>query len=995
MAEEDVNVKFGASIDDLKDKLGEVQDIFKKVTERFAVMAAVVAGGAAFKEFINATNELNGEATKLSKTLGITGDEAGVLNTALGDVGASADDYTGAFLKFNRQLRAGGDEMKAMGVDVDALKTGQKDSNQVFQEAIRLIGTYKPGVDQTQAAMKILGRNVEDAGKFLKLFGGSAEDTASKLEEARKKNEELNLNITTQGLSATKAYKAAMNDVGDVMMGLKKTIGEAVIPIFTEMANNLAEIGPDLVAGTKAAVETFIAVWQTLRQTVAVVWDAVKEIASAFSSTWRGVFGEDGPGAMQIFKNALALVQMAAIGFRIGVEVVLEAVKTGFVLLGETLTNWAAMADRIFHFDFAGAKATWRNGLAEREKMLAESGNRMVAIAEKGREDLDKVMMSTSGGGPTKASTPAGAPAGGDKKFEIKDSKGDAEAVKLAQAKLALAQATNASSLSLQLEYLKQYQSQLDVAYKNNLVSDKAYYDAKLAGELVAADAVLEAKRKELEEQKKLQSSTSGNSSAAEKLKFAAQEQKILGEINVLEAKRADTIRANADAYKSAEQQRTDAMNSIAATAAKAKADVEVSTERGALDQMLALRQISAADAFAVEQQLEQKSYEATLSALKAKGDAIHGTEAAAMQERAALDAEAEAAHAAHEQKLTSISNAAEVERSKYSLEVMQQSEAGFAQMIGAMIEGTLTLSQAFKNMGKFIEQTFVNLIAKKFAEQLFDTAGLNDAISSVVNFVTEGVTKIIKMFIRSETEETAAKKVGSVQRKAIQTTETTTAIASTETKTTAAIASTETEVAAVETGAVAKIAADEGASGASIAATAASAIANIAAKAWEVAASVYSALAGIPYVGPFLAPVAAIAATAVVLGFIGRIASSEGGEYKVGEDRLNFVHKNETILPAPFAEGLRRMIDSSNTAGNEGHKSWWQVPKNPLASLQNVSQDVEKPAPAQQAQSQQPASIYLNVSAVDGASVKKLFMENGPALAKSLQNQARNFKKV
>ena len=101
----EVNVKFGATIDDFKSKMGEVTGIFGKIIERFGALAAVVAGGAAFKSFIDKTTELTGEASKLSKTLGITVEDAGTLNTALGDIGADADTYTGAFLKFNRALR--------------------------------------------------------------------------------------------------------------------------------------------------------------------------------------------------------------------------------------------------------------------------------------------------------------------------------------------------------------------------------------------------------------------------------------------------------------------------------------------------------------------------------------------------------------------------------------------------------------------------------------------------------------------------------------------------------------------------------------------------------------------------------------------------------------------------------------------------------------------------------------------------------------------------
>ena len=43
---------------------------------------------------------------------------------------------------------------------------------------------------------------------------------------------------------------------------------------------------------------------------------------------------------------------------------------------------------------------------------------------------------------------------------------------------------------------------------------------------------------------------------------------------------------------------------------------------------------------------------------------------------------------------------------------------------------------------------------------------------------------------------------------------------------------------------------------------------------------------------------------------------SSAGGDWQVDRDRLNFVHKNETILPAGIAGKLRSMVESGSGGG-------------------------------------------------------------------------------
>lgn len=103
-----------------------------------------------------------------------------------------------------------------------------------------------------------------------------------------------------------------------------------------------------------------------------------------------------------------------------------------------------------------------------------------------------------------------------------------------------------------------------------------------------------------------------------------------------------------------------------------------------------------------------------------------------------------------------------------------------------------------------------------------------------------------------------------------------------------------------------------------STAANATAGIKNIITKAAEVFANVYSAIAGIPFVGPVLAPVMAVAAGAAVIGMVGKVASAEGGWERVPYDgAMAQLHKEEMVLPAPLAEGLRQLVE--NGGGNRG----------------------------------------------------------------------------
>src|SRR5437764_14275518 len=57
----------------------KVQDAFSQVQKQLLILAGIVAGGTFFKAAITASNDLTSETLKLSKALGISGEEADAL----------------------------------------------------------------------------------------------------------------------------------------------------------------------------------------------------------------------------------------------------------------------------------------------------------------------------------------------------------------------------------------------------------------------------------------------------------------------------------------------------------------------------------------------------------------------------------------------------------------------------------------------------------------------------------------------------------------------------------------------------------------------------------------------------------------------------------------------------------------------------------------------------------------------------------------------------
>lgn len=106
--------------------------------------------------------------------------------------------------------------------------------------------------------------------------------------------------------------------------------------------------------------------------------------------------------------------------------------------------------------------------------------------------------------------------------------------------------------------------------------------------------------------------------------------------------------------------------------------------------------------------------------------------------------------------------------------------------------------------------------------------------------------------------------------------------------------------------------------------------------------------VSAVPYVGPALAAAAFAATVAMIMNSRGHAV----GSWNVPGDMVTKVHAGEMIVPEQFAQNVR---EGGALGGGGG-------------------------------------TIHLHVNAIDAGSVRRLFKNNGAAIAESLRRQARNF---
>jgi hypothetical protein len=167
-------------------------------------------------------------------------------------------------------------------------------------------------------------------------------------------------------------------------------------------------------------------------------------------------------------------------------------------------------------------------------------------------------------------------------------------------------------------------------------------------------------------------------------------------------------------------------------------------------------------------------------------------------------------------------------------------------------------------------------------------------------------------------------------------------------------------KTAATASGVAARTSVEQGGAAASLGAQGASMVRSILSSAAETFAGVFGFLA--PLMGP-LAIGPATAAQATVAGMAGAVASADIGMWQVPTDQLALIHQNELIMPAGPAGALREMLSSGPNGASPGGGG--SVAIHP--------------------------TTHLHVNAIDGPSVASWMRQNGPGMAKALDQAVRH----
>lgn len=374
---DDITVGFGAStsglasgartaVDLVKDgtaqmrgSFGALEGAVGKLTGGVLALVGVMAGGRMFSAAITETVKLAGDVASLSKLFRDSAGEASGWAQALDKADMTTDTLSSTMRQLVTQVRNQEDAVKAAGMVTRGANGEYLNQKTLLFNALDAVKQYKQGTDQLMAAQVLFGRGIDSEviGQLFRMRDALA--------DGRKEAEAAGLVMGVENVKAARDFTMAGKDVNDALAGIKVTIGNAILPVFTELKLQFAS----------AATGTIPALQFAFRG-LGVVLLGIVEVLYGF---WN------------VFSTVIRTVVVGTVG----IVDALTSLMSGDVAGAKT--KWAAMTDMI---------ATEWEDAGKRVEAQSKRSRAAMDMVWNGPTKVDDIYVPPSSGGGNKRFTP-------------------------------------------------------------------------------------------------------------------------------------------------------------------------------------------------------------------------------------------------------------------------------------------------------------------------------------------------------------------------------------------------------------------------------------------------------------------------------------------------------------------------------------------------------------------------------------------------------------
>jgi len=249
-------------------ELGRMAGPLGQLQEKFVAIGALLAGGAVFAEAVRQAAQASEESIKFGRALGVSASEASVLREALDQGNTSQEEFLGAAKGLAKQLRENESGLQAMGLQTRDAAGNLRPLNDLTLDAIGLLNQYRAGTDRALAGQTMFGKGFEMTSNLAEM---NKEAVAGVEEQMRS----LGLVTSQESVAAWQAFDDAGDKSNLVLKGLKQTIGNALMPVLTQMGNWFAAIGPAAITVIRGAIGGLVSLFWGLKTAASVAFNLI------------------------------------------------------------------------------------------------------------------------------------------------------------------------------------------------------------------------------------------------------------------------------------------------------------------------------------------------------------------------------------------------------------------------------------------------------------------------------------------------------------------------------------------------------------------------------------------------------------------------------------------------------------------------------------------------------------------------------------------------
>jgi len=218
----------------LKAGVGSLSGVFSAAAKNPAVLAGGIAaaGTAAFKA-VDEFAQLGLAAGKFSDASGLAIEDASRWMEVSGDLGVSTESVASAVNKMNRAIDP--TLFRDLGIEIKKTADGTTDVNGTFLNVIQHLHDIPDPAERAKQATKLLGRGWQDMAELIQR--GSKSLTASLADVSDAKT------FTPEERKKAEDYRAAMDNLNDVVQDLTISIGGALLPALVSVVDVVKPAG--------------------------------------------------------------------------------------------------------------------------------------------------------------------------------------------------------------------------------------------------------------------------------------------------------------------------------------------------------------------------------------------------------------------------------------------------------------------------------------------------------------------------------------------------------------------------------------------------------------------------------------------------------------------------------------------------------------------------------------------------------------------------------